>query len=52
MWRNPVSKIQTRWQVNKKYYFKFSNRFAAVENLDDDADISSTWEIIRENVSS
>jgi len=42
-------------EVKEQYQVKISNRFAAVENLDDDdsdsddVDISRTWESIREN---
>jgi hypothetical protein len=29
---------------------EISNRYAALENLDDSVDINSVWEIIRENI--
>jgi hypothetical protein len=37
-------------EVKEQYQFKISNRFAALENLDDDVDINRTWENIRENI--
>jgi hypothetical protein len=38
-------------EVKKQYQVKISNRFEALENLDDDddVDIKRTWESIREN---
>jgi hypothetical protein len=34
----------------KQYQVEISDRFAALENLDDDADINRVWETIRENI--
>jgi hypothetical protein len=34
----------------KQYRVKISNRFAALENLDNDVDINRAWETIRENI--
>jgi hypothetical protein len=34
----------------RQYRVEISNRFAAVENFDDDVDISRAWENIRENI--
>jgi hypothetical protein len=34
----------------KQYRVEISNRFAALENLDDDVDINRAWETIRENI--
>jgi hypothetical protein len=36
-------------EVKEKYKVEISNRFAALENLDDSMDINSVWESIREN---
>lgn len=33
-----------------QYQVKISNRFAVLENLEDDVHISKTWENIRENL--
>jgi hypothetical protein len=32
------------------YQVEISNRFTALENLDDDVDINRAWETIRENI--
>jgi hypothetical protein len=37
-------------EVKKEYQVKISNRFAALENLDDNVDILSALENIRENI--
>jgi hypothetical protein len=34
----------------EKYRVGVSNRFAALEDLDTEVDINSTWETIRENI--
>jgi hypothetical protein len=34
----------------KQYRFEVSNRFAALENLDDKVDINRDWETIREGI--
>jgi hypothetical protein len=34
----------------EKYRVEVSNRFAALEDLDTEAEISSAWETIRENI--
>jgi len=34
-------------EVKEQYQVKISNRFAALENLDDDVDINRAWESIR-----
>jgi hypothetical protein len=36
-------------EVKKKYQVTIKNKFAALENLDDNGDISRAWETIREN---
>jgi hypothetical protein len=36
--------------VKEEYQIKISNRFAALENLDDNVDINRAWENIRENI--
>jgi hypothetical protein len=43
------------WKLNEAeseehYQIKNSNRFAALENLEDDVDINRAWETIRGNV--
>jgi hypothetical protein len=35
---------------NEQYQVKISNRFTALENLDNDVDINRAWETIRENI--
>ena len=37
-------------EVRKQYQVKISNRFAAVENLNDSEDINKAWENIQENI--
>jgi hypothetical protein len=37
-------------QVKKKYQVEISNRFAALESLDEIFDINNAWESIRENI--
>jgi len=37
-------------EVKEKYQVEISNRFAALENLDESLDINSAWENIRENI--
>jgi hypothetical protein len=34
----------------KEKYMEISNRFAALENLDESLDINSAWESIKENI--
>jgi hypothetical protein len=34
-------------EVKEQYQVKISNSFAALENLDDDVDITRAWESIR-----
>jgi hypothetical protein len=34
-------------QCKEQYCVEISNRFASVENLDDELDINRTWETIR-----
>jgi len=36
--------------VGKQYHIKTSNRFAALENLNDTKDINRAWENIKENI--
>jgi hypothetical protein len=36
--------------VKEKYQVEISNRFSALENLDESLDINNAWEIIRENI--
>lgn len=37
-------------EVKKQYQAKISKRFIALENLDDNTDISQTWENVTENI--
>jgi len=37
-------------EVKKQYQIKISNRFAALENLNDSEDINRAWESIKENI--
>jgi len=37
-------------EVRKQYQIESTNRFAALENLNDDEDIHRTWENIKENI--
>jgi len=37
-------------EVRKQYQIKNSNRFAALENLNDSNDINRAWEKIKENI--
>jgi len=37
-------------EVRKQYKIEITNRFAALENLNDDEDVNRTWENIKENI--
>jgi hypothetical protein len=37
-------------EVKEKYQVKITNRFAALENCDDNVDMNTAWENIRENI--
>ena len=37
-------------EARKKYQIKISNRFAALENLNDNGDINRAWGNIKENI--
>jgi hypothetical protein len=37
-------------EVREQYQIKISNRFAALENLNDSEDINRAWENIQENI--
>jgi hypothetical protein len=37
-------------EVKEKYQVEISNRFAALESLDESFDINNAWESIRENI--
>jgi len=37
-------------EVREQYQIEITNRFAALENVNDDGDVNSTWENIKENV--
>jgi len=38
------------WRLGKEYQIKISNRFAALENLNDSEDRSRAWENIKQNI--
>jgi hypothetical protein len=37
-------------EVKEQYQVKITNRFAALENIDDNVDMNRAWENIRENI--
>jgi len=37
-------------EVKEEYQIEITNRFAALENLNDDEDVNRTWENIKENI--
>jgi hypothetical protein len=37
-------------EIKEQYEVKIKNKFAALENLDDDVDVNRAWENIRENM--
>ena len=37
-------------EVREHYQIEITNRFAALENMNDDKDINRTWENIKENI--
>ena len=37
-------------EVREQYQIEITNKFAALENLNDDEDINRTWENIKENI--
>jgi hypothetical protein len=37
-------------ESKEQYCVEISNRFAALENVDTEVDVSKAWEIIRENI--
>ena len=37
-------------EVRKQYQIEITNRFAALEDLNDDEDVNRTWENIKENI--
>jgi len=37
-------------EVREQYQIVITNRFAALENLNDDEDVSRTWKNIKENI--
>ena len=37
-------------EVREHYQIEITNRFAALENVNDDEDVNTTWENIRENI--
>jgi hypothetical protein len=37
-------------EVTKQYQVKITNRFAALENIDDNVDMNRVWENIRDNI--
>ena len=53
-WKFDVERFNLRKRnkpdARKKYQIKISNRFAALENLNDNGDINRAWENITENM--
>jgi hypothetical protein len=49
MQRYDLTKVNDA-EVKEEYWVKTSNRFAALENLDDNVDVKRAWENIRENI--
>jgi len=39
-------------EVRKQYQIDITNRFAALQNLNEDEDVNRTWENIKENIKS
>ena len=37
-------------EVREQYHIEFTNRFVALENVNDDDDVNRTWENIKENI--
>ena len=37
-------------EIRKQYQIEITNRFAALENLNEDEDVNRTWENIKENI--
>jgi hypothetical protein len=37
-------------EVTEQYQVTIKNKFAALENLDDNGDINRAWDIIRDNI--
>jgi len=37
-------------EVREKYQIEITNRFAALENVNDEEDVNRTWEHIKENI--
>ena len=37
-------------EVREEYQIEITNRFAALENLNDDEDVNRTWENIKESI--
>ena len=44
------SKKLNELEVREQYPIEITNRFAVLENLNDDKDVNRTWENIRENI--
>jgi hypothetical protein len=42
-----ILKQLNKVEDKKQYQVEISNRFAALENLDDDVDINRAWETVR-----
>jgi hypothetical protein len=50
MWRDFNLKQLNEEEVKEQYQVTIKNKFAALENLDDNGDINQAWETIRENI--
>jgi len=50
MWKDLISGSSGKLEVRNQYRIKISNRFLALENLNDSEDINRTWENNKENI--
>jgi hypothetical protein len=50
MWKDLILGSVNELEVRKRYQIKISNRFAALENLNDSENRSRAWENIQENI--
>jgi hypothetical protein len=45
-----ISRSLVRGRLRNSFQIEISNRFKALENLNDSEDVNRTWENIRENI--
>ena len=50
MWKDLNFRKLSELEVNRQYQSTISNRFAALENLNDSEDINRAWKNIKENI--